>query len=125
MGGGSASTTHTHETYRLIWTQGCKELGIPAEDWFKFDTEVFRRMAAWSLISIQLGKLDIFTTMLNKERQFFSRTTPICGKSTLRLKKIVHHYTSPITSKNTAMAQSSIPTHSSLREHLESMMRYP
>jgi hypothetical protein len=69
-GGGSASTTHTHETYRLIWTQGCKELGIPAEDWFKFDTEVFRRMAAWSLISIQLGKLDIFTTMLNKERQF-------------------------------------------------------
>jgi hypothetical protein len=39
------------------------------EDWFKFDTEVVRRMVGWSLISIQLGKLDIFTTMLNKERQ--------------------------------------------------------
>jgi hypothetical protein len=35
---------------------------------FEFDIETFRGAAAWCLTGIKCARLDVFTTMLNKER---------------------------------------------------------
>ena len=67
-GGGVASTESTHQMYREIFLQACHELKIPEGQQFEFDPEVCRGVAAWCLIGIKCAKLDVFTTMLNKER---------------------------------------------------------
>jgi hypothetical protein len=54
--------------YREIFLQACHELKIPEGQQFEFDPEVCRGVAAWCLIGIKCAKLDVFTTMLNKER---------------------------------------------------------
>ena len=69
-GGGVASTEQTHQTYRSICVEACRELEIPAKRQFEFDPEIFRAVGAWCLVSIKCAKLDVFTTMLNNERQF-------------------------------------------------------
>jgi hypothetical protein len=71
-GGGVASTDKTHQTYRRIFLQACYELKIPDGQQFEFDIETFRGVAAWCLIGIKCAKLDVFTTMLNKERHIAS-----------------------------------------------------
>jgi hypothetical protein len=58
----------THQTYRRIFLQACHELGIPEGQQFEFDPEIFREVVAWCLIGIKCAKLDVFTTILNKER---------------------------------------------------------
>jgi hypothetical protein len=68
-GGGVASTETTHQTYRRIFLDACDELGIPDGQQFEFDPDIFRELGAWCLIGIKCAKLDVFTTMLNKERQ--------------------------------------------------------
>jgi len=68
-GGGVASTESTHQTYRRIFVQACQEMRIPEAQHFEFDPEIFRELGAWCLIGINLAQLDVFTTMLNKERQ--------------------------------------------------------
>ena len=67
-GGGVASTESTHQTYRRIFLQVCHELKIPEGQQFEFDPEIFRGVAAWCLIGVKCAKLDVFTTLLNKER---------------------------------------------------------
>ena len=68
-GGGVASTESTHQTYRRIFLQACREMGIPEGQEFDFSTETFGELGAWCLIGINIAKLDVFTTMLNKERE--------------------------------------------------------
>jgi hypothetical protein len=68
-GGGVASTESTHQTYRRIFLQACREMGITEGQEFDFSTETFGELGAWCLIGINIAKLDVFTTMLNKERE--------------------------------------------------------
>ena len=49
--------------------QACREMKIPEGHEFEFDTDIFRELGAWWLIGINIAKLDVFTTMLNKERE--------------------------------------------------------
>ena len=89
-GGGVASTDKTHQTYRRIFLQACDELNIPDGQQFEFDIETFRGVAAWCLIGIKCASLDVFTTMLNKERHiaFEDYSRPWCQHAEiLRIKK--------------------------------------
>ena len=89
-GGGVASTESTHQTYRRIFVQACQEMRIPEAQHFEFDPEIFRELGAWCMISINIAKLDVFTTMLNNERQFAFEdyTKPWCKHpEILRIKK--------------------------------------
>ena len=85
-----ASTDKTHQTYRRIFLQACHELNIPDGQQFEFDIETFRGVAAWCLIDIKCASLDVFTTMLNKERHiaFEDYSRPWCQHAEiLRIKK--------------------------------------
>jgi hypothetical protein len=46
-----------------------REMKIPEGQEFEFDPEIFRELGAWCLIGINIAKLDVFTTMLNKKRE--------------------------------------------------------
>ena len=45
-GGGVASTESTHQTYRRIFLQACREMKIPEGHEFEFDTDIFRELGA-------------------------------------------------------------------------------
>ena len=46
-GGVVASTETTHQKYRRIFLDACKELGIPKGQQLEFGPEIFRELGAW------------------------------------------------------------------------------